>query len=156
MITHLPIFGTILGAMVLLYGIWSRSSATLKAAYLIFVVSAIGAGIAYSSGEAAEEAVENLAGVAQEGIEEHEEFAINALIASIILAVLSLVGIFVAVRKSGVSGMVAYLVLATSLITFGLAAWTGYLGGQIRHTEITSVDVQYYQDQNSRDAEEDD
>jgi hypothetical protein len=58
-ITHLPIFGSILGALVLGYGFLSKSDSTKIASYFLFIISAIGAGIAYITGEGAEEAVEN-------------------------------------------------------------------------------------------------
>jgi uncharacterized membrane protein len=32
----------------------------------------------------------------------------------------------------------AFVILLISLISFGLVARTGYLGGQIRHTEISN------------------
>lgn len=156
MTTHLPIFGTILGAGVLLYGLRVKSNNTLIAAYLIFLVSAIGAGVAYLTGEAAEETVEHLAGIATGTIEDHEEFAVNALIASIALGVLSLGGWFFALRKSVVSRVIAAVIFVGALVTFGLAAWTGYLGGQIRHTEVSSAAMQYDQGEDLRQVDEDD
>ena len=56
-ITHLPIFGALLGTLVLIHGIWSKSIQTKIAAFNLFIISAIGAGIAYATGEGAEEAV---------------------------------------------------------------------------------------------------
>lgn len=53
MITHLPIFGSILGALVLAYGIYVKSEQTKSAAYYLFIIAAIGAGIAYATGESA-------------------------------------------------------------------------------------------------------
>ncbi|MDX2250509.1 MAG: hypothetical protein SF052_27255 [Bacteroidia bacterium] len=83
MITHLPIFGSILGALVLTYGLWTKSHQTKVAAYFLLIISAIGSGIAYLTGEA-------------------RTFAV--------------------------------VTLFVSLISFGLVAQTGYLGGKIRHT----------------------
>lgn len=53
-ITHLLIFSSILGSLVLVYGLWTKSIQTKIAAYNIFVISAIGVGIAYLIAEAAE------------------------------------------------------------------------------------------------------
>lgn len=142
MITHLPIFGSILGALVLGYGIWSKSSQTTSAAYLIFMISAIGAGIAYLTGEEAEETVENIAGVSQNIIEQHEDFAIYALIGLIVLGVASLISLIVAYKRKSLTKYAAIATLIVSLISFILIARTGYLGGQIRHTEINSTSVQ--------------
>ena len=139
LITHLPIFGSILGGLVLIHGLWTKSNQTKVAAYNLFIVSAIGAGIAYLTGEAAEETVESIQGIAKNMIDEHEDSAVFALISLIILGVSSIVGIFLTVRKSAWISKVAIVILFISLISFGLVARTGYLGGQIRHTEINNL-----------------
>jgi hypothetical protein len=41
-ITHLPIFGTLLGVLVLIQGIWAKRRPTLIAAYSVFVFQGIG------------------------------------------------------------------------------------------------------------------
>ena len=43
LINHLPVFGSILGAMVLVHGLYAKSDATKIAAYNIFTLSSIGA-----------------------------------------------------------------------------------------------------------------
>jgi uncharacterized protein YacL len=139
LITHLPIFGSILGGLVLAHGLWTNSNQTNIAAYNLFIISSIGAGIAYLTGEAAEESVENLQGVIESSIKQHEEFALFALISLIILGLSSLIGLFLTLKKSPMTKTMAFVILFVSLISFGLVARTGYLGGQIRHTEISSI-----------------
>lgn len=138
LITHLPIFGSILGGLVLAHGLWTKSNQTKMAAYNLFIISAIGAVIAYLTGEAAEERVENIQGVVEATIKQHEEFALFALVSLIVLGVSSIIGLFLTLRKSKLITTTAFVILAISLISFGLVARTGYLGGQIRHTEINS------------------
>lgn len=138
LITHLPIFGSILGGLVLAHGLWTKSNQTKIAAYNIFIISAIGAGIAYLTGEAAEETVENVQGIADNMIEQHEDFAVFALVSLIILGVASIGGLFLTLRKSALTSTAAIVILFISLISFGLVARTGYLGGQIIHTEINN------------------
>ncbi|MFC6876886.1 hypothetical protein ACFQZF_10260 [Flavobacterium myungsuense] len=53
LIAHFPIFGSILGGLVLPFGIWTKSNQTKIAAYNLFIISSIGAGIAYFTGEGA-------------------------------------------------------------------------------------------------------
>jgi uncharacterized membrane protein len=139
LITHLPIFGSILGSLVLAHGLWTKSNQTKIAAYNLFIISSIGAGIAYFTGEAAEETVENIQGVVESTIKTHEEFALFALISLIILGAASIIGLFLTLRKSPLTRTLAFIILLISLISFGLVARTGYLGGQIRHTEINSA-----------------
>ncbi len=137
-ITHLPIFGSLLGGLVLVHGLWTKSNATKIAAYNVLILSAIGAGIAYFTGEGAEESVEHLQGVVEATIQPHEESALFALISLIVLGVASLIGLFVTLRNLAVARATAFVILLISIISFGLVARTGYLGGQIRHTEINN------------------
>ncbi len=150
LITHLPIFGSILGGLVLAHGIGTKSMQTNIAAYYILILSAIGAGIAYLTGEGAEETVEKLPGVIESSIKQHEEIALYALIALIILGVTALIGCILTYRKSNLSSSFAFVVLLFSMISFGLVARTGYLGGQIRHTEIVNAPI------NAIDKDDDD
>ena len=138
LITHLPIFGSILGTLVLIHGIWTKSNQTKSAAYNLFAISSIGAVIAYLTGEAAEESVENIQGIAKEVIEQHEDFAIIGLVALIILGIVALISLFITYKKVTLANKAAYITLFFSIISFALIARTGYLGGQIRHTEVRS------------------
>lgn len=135
-ISHLPIVGSILGAMVLGFAIFRENNDTKIAAYGLFILSAIGAGIAYATGEGAEESVEKLPGVMESIIERHEDFAIYSLISLIVLGVVSLAALFLNKRFVGVSKTIAVGIFFLAVVSFGLVARTGYLGGQIRHTEI--------------------
>ncbi|MFM2376213.1 MAG: hypothetical protein RLZZ165_1310 [Bacteroidota bacterium] len=137
-ITHLPIFGSILGAIVMAQALWTRSNPTKIAAYTVFILSAIGASVAYLTGEGAEETVEGLQGVAEGMIEQHEEFAMFALGSMLLLGLASIAGLLLTLRKSALTRTMATVILLVSLVSFGLAVRTGYLGGQIRHTEISA------------------
>jgi uncharacterized membrane protein len=103
------------------------------------IISSLGAGIAYLTGEPAEESVEHLQGVSENMIHEHEEFALFALIGLIITGVLALIGLYMTIKRSARTRTIAQITLLVSLVSFGLVAWTGYLGGQIRHTEINAA-----------------
>lgn len=138
LITHLPVFGSILGALVLGYGMWTKSNQTKNAANFIFILSAIGAGIAYLTGEAAEEAVEHIQGVSENIIELHEDAAMYSLISLIALGVMSVIALVLNRFKPSLIKSISTLTLVVSLISFGLVARTGYLGGQIRHSEIAA------------------
>lgn len=138
LITHLPIFGSILGGLVLTYGLWTKSDHTKISAYIVLTISSIGGGVSYLTGEAAEETAEEIQGVAKNMIEEHEEFAGIAIISILLLGVVSIPGLILTSRKSSLTSTLAVVTLIISVITFGLVARTGYLGGQIRHTEINS------------------
>lgn len=106
------------------------------AAYYIFIASAIGAGIVYYTGEGAEEAVENIPTISNHIIEEHEEFAIFALVSFIGLGICSLLALVFTLKNTSFAKPMALITLTITLVSFVLVARTAYLGGQIRHTEI--------------------
>lgn len=139
LLNHLPIFGSILGGLVLVHGLWTKSNQTKIAAYNILVISSVAAVITYLTGEAAEESVENIQGVSKDLIDRHADFAVFALVALISLGVASLLGLFLTIKNSPSARTIAFVTLFISLISFGLIARTGYIGGQIRHTEINST-----------------
>ena len=134
MLNHFPIIGTLLGTGVMVYGYFTRSEATQRAALLTWFLMALAAIPVFLTGEPAEESVEGLAGVSEALIEQHEEAAELALWVMEALGLLSLAAFFLKANNKILTGVA----FALSLITFGLMARTGYLGGQIRHTEIRS------------------
>ncbi|MES2517395.1 MAG: hypothetical protein V4585_04755 [Bacteroidota bacterium] len=141
MITHLPIIGSILGGLVLAHGLWTQNEQTKMAAYFVLIISTFGAIVAYLTGEGAEKSVENIQGVLESRIHEHESFALVALVSLIILGVASLIGLLVSVKNTPLSQTVAAVIILMSLVSFGLIARTGYLGGQIRHTELNPAEL---------------
>ena len=154
LINHFPIIGSIIGCFVLGYGIWSKSIQTKIAAYYVLLASTAGAVIAYLTGEGAEEIIENIQGISKEMLDQHEDFSLISLVVIIILGIFSIIGLFLTIRKSTLSNTVAVITLLTSLVSFGLIARTGYLGGQIRHTEINSAGTN--NEQNNREKNETD
>ncbi len=136
LITHLPVFGSILGAIVLAYGLFSKSNHTISASYLVLILSALGAVISYFTGESAEELVEQIPGVLKKRIHEHEEAALFALISQIALGLNALVGLIFNLKNLNKARLIAQIALFVSLFCFTVIVRVGYLGGQIRHTEI--------------------
>lgn len=60
LINHLPVFGSILGGIVLAYGIFTKTRETITAAYILMIISAASACVAYFTVEAAEDTVEDI------------------------------------------------------------------------------------------------
>ena len=134
LLNHFPIIGTLLGAGIMAYGYYAQSEPTKKAALLTWVAMALVAIPVFLTGEPAEESVENLAGVSEAIIEQHEEAAELAFWVMEALGLFALLSFFI--RGEGTRRAIVGATFALSLVTFGLMAYTGYVGGQIRHTEI--------------------
>lgn len=137
-LNHFPIIGTLGGIVVLLYGLIRKSNDTKVLGALLILAMAIISVIVMETGEAAEEVVEKVPGISEAAMEAHEDAAKIAngiLIASGVLALISLVLHFF--KKNAVTiAMSATLVLSS--VAFGFMGYTGYLGGKIRHTETTT------------------
>ncbi|HEY0897659.1 MAG TPA: hypothetical protein VGE15_13960 [Sphingobacteriaceae bacterium] len=136
MISHFPVFGSLFGALVLGYGLWAGSSSTKRSAYIIFTLSAAGALLAYLTGEGAKDTVKSLTETPRNSIRGHRDLALYAVAASAGLGILSLTCLITRFKSRSASHALAVIILLLAWITFAVTAWTGYLGLQIRHTEM--------------------
>jgi uncharacterized membrane protein len=135
-LNHLPVVGTLLGLLLLLFGLARRSDEVQKAALAVFVLAALLAVPTYFTGESTEEIVEHLPGVSEVLIEQHEDAALVAFVAlgALGLAALSALALFR--RSDRMASRLVTLSLLLAVATSGLMLRTANLGGRIRHTEI--------------------
>lgn len=135
-VNHLPIVGTVFGILILLTGMILRNPSIKRTAAGVFVLSAVFAAIAFSTGEGAEETVEGLPGVSEAMIGQHEDIADLFLLLSGITGILALFTLIADVLKWK---FITALYIVTALSSVGslvLAKQVGTTGGAIRHTEI--------------------
>ncbi len=135
LVNHAPILGAFFALALLLASFWYGRDVLLRTGLVVLVGVALVAGAAKLSGEPAEDAVEEMPGVTRAAIHEHEEMADIAFLAAAGLGVLAL-GALVRWRRTPVPIIAARVALAGTLGVAGLMAYTGLLGGQIRHTEV--------------------
>lgn len=135
LVNHLPIFSVLFGLVLLLASLIWAPDVLRRTAFAVFIVTAIAAAVADLSGEPAEDAIRGFPGVRREVIHEHEEMGEKAYIAAGILGVLSLAAL-VRWRRSPVPRGAAYGVLVGAVVVGGMMAYTGLLGGRVRHTEV--------------------
>lgn len=136
-LNHVPALGVLFAGALLGSALWYRSAQFQRVALVMMVGCALVAVPVYLTGEGAEEAVEGIAGVSEAAIDRHADAAAASVVAIGILGGLALVGAFAFRKAAAVPTILAAGLLALTLTTTGLFAWTGYLGGQIRHTELT-------------------
>ncbi|MEN9698948.1 MAG: hypothetical protein RLZZ301_146 [Bacteroidota bacterium] len=130
---HLPILGVMFAVLLLVFAVINKQQNTTFSAYLIMLVAGIGGIIAYFTGEAAEESVEHLPGISEKIIHLHEEMAENVLLLIFLLTASSVLGIWAHVSGSRYAKKFETYMLVLGIICFVLFAFTGYLGGHIRH-----------------------
>lgn len=138
LLNHFPIIGTLLGVGVMVYGYLISSDQVKKTALWTWAAMALLAIPVFLTGEPAEESVEGIAGVSEALIEEHEEAATVAIWLMEALGLLSIVALAMGKAKSVLSKPLVMVSTILGLAVFGAMARTGYLGGQIRHSEIRS------------------
>ena len=116
-VNHLPIIFPIVGVIVMITGLISKSEAVKRTAFMIFVFGALAAIAAMNTGEGAEEVVENINGVSENFIESHEEAAETFAILSYILGGISLLGLWASFKQKSFSSLIS---IATLIFAFAV------------------------------------
>ena len=135
LLNHTPILGSLFGALLLLFAVLRRNDGLIRAGLLTVVVAAALAIPTNLTGEGAEKVVQHLPGVSQDLIERHSAAADLALWALEATAALALVSLLLLGRRPTTSTLLTRLTVVGTLVSFGLMARAGTLGGQIRHPE---------------------
>ena len=115
-VNHLPIIFPIVGVIVMITGLISKSEAVKRTAFMIFVFGALAAIAAMNTGEGAEEVVENINGVSENFIESHEEAAETFAILSYILGGISLLGLWASFKQKSFSSIISIATLIFALL----------------------------------------
>lgn len=155
-VNHFPIVGLILGILVMLIGVLAKSTITRRVALFLFFIAGITAMISVSTGEGAEEIVEQLSEKNTFGIDcpdaitatvekanethflihEHEEKAEELMPIMWGLMVLSLIALFLEFKKKSMAFTASIIVLLIAVIAVYFAKEVGTSGGEISHPEI--------------------
>jgi uncharacterized membrane protein len=130
---HFPILGSLFGVLLLVVALVKPNLNTTLSAYLILILGGIGGFVAYFTGEPAEESIEHVAGISHKLIHVHEEMAENALIFVFLLTAAAVVGLWAERAQWNSAKKIERFTLVVGIIAFILFAFTGYLGGHIRH-----------------------
>lgn len=134
-LTHVPVILSFTGLAFLLGSFFIKNAMLTKVAFFTLAAAALFAIPVYLTGEGTEHAIENLPGVSEPIIEEHEEIAKIALIVIIITGLAAVAGIFF-INREKLAKLLRIGVVILALVSAGLLAQTAHLGGQVRHSEI--------------------
>lgn len=144
---HIPIIGVPFALFILLIGLWRKNEALKQVSYLIFGILAIATVGVYFLGNGGEDFIEGLPGVSEAAIEEHEEFALFALLSVVFTGIVALFGFLrygglgflfgkEAAEGSSAPSWLGLVVLVLGLVSAAMLGYTGRLGGVIRHPEF--------------------
>ena len=134
-LNHAPLFLSLIGGLLLIVGMIKKNETVKIISLYMLVAAAVFTAPVYLTGEGTEELVENMAGVNEAAIEEHEEMAKLSLIIIIVSGVVALLGLLTR-KKESLSKIILGGAVLLSLASFGTMAQTAHLGGLIRHSEI--------------------
>lgn len=137
LVNHIPITGSLIGLLVLAYGILRKSPSVIKSAYWLFVLLAVSAIVAAQTGEGAESLILDAKLASKDIIERHVEASVIAEWTLVAVGLASLAALFIN-RLKTLRGL-PVMIFILALIAAGLMAWTGLLGGEIMHKEIRPV-----------------
>ncbi len=136
LLNHFPIIVMIVGFLIMVGGFLFKSEILKRAAYCIFILSAITAIPTFLSGGEAEEVVEEINGIDEQFITVHEETAEVFATLLYVLGGISLIGLWANWKKKSYSNIISFVIIAFALIVLFYGKKTGTTGGEIRHTEI--------------------
>jgi uncharacterized membrane protein len=137
LVNHAPIFGAFfaLGLFIASY-LWAPD-VLRRTAFVFLIFTGLAAGASDLTGEPAVHAVRGLPGIKREITDEHESMGEKSFIVASIAGVLA-IGLLVKSRQVPVSNGAATTGLIASVIVSAMMAYTGLLGGRVRHTEVRS------------------
>ena len=135
-VNHLPIIFPVVGIIILLIGIFSKSEVTKRNAYIIFVLGAITSIAAMGTGEGAENSATKIAGLSENLIKKHEEVSEIFAALTYVLGAISLVALIASFRNSVISKYAPFVVGILAIVCLLFAQKVGTTGGEIKHTEI--------------------
>lgn len=146
-LNHIPVIGIPFGTAILTYAFLRKSAEIRTLGLLVFIAIALITIPTYVAGKAAEDMVEDLPGVSERLIDNHQRAATIALVATSVLGGLALIRLLTPARFAAIGGPMTILILVLSLGVAGWLARTANLGGQIRHSEIRDSSVSVGEDE---------
>lgn len=135
LVNHAPILGALFAVTLLIASFVFAPDVLRRTALVVLVAVGVAGAAANYSGEPAEDAIRGFPGVRRALIHEHEEFGEKSFIAAAVVGVLAL-GALIRWRRAPMPQSVTLCTLAGAAVVSGMMAYTGLLGGQVRHTEV--------------------
>ena len=134
LVNHFPIVGTILGLMILIWGVSLRNISIKNTACFLFIIAAVFTVFSMATGEGAEELVEDMPAIGHEIIHNHEELAEKFAIVMYLLGVVSVIGLITNFRNHPKATFFSYVIVVIAVVAVFLSVKVGTSGGEIRHT----------------------
>jgi hypothetical protein len=136
-LNHLPIYGSILGALALAISLVLRSRAAQITALIITLLAGASAYPVLVTGQRAYKAIRSMADDSgAEALDEHMDRAEKTIGVFYFLAALAIAGLIVPIKWPKSAVPLAALALVTALLCSGIGVYIAQAGGQVRHAEF--------------------
>jgi hypothetical protein len=136
-LNHLPIYGTILGALALAVSLMLRSRAAQITALILALIAGVSAYPVLVSGQRAYKTIRGLSDDAgADWLDEHMDRAEKTIAAFYFLAALALAGLLIPIKWPKSAFPLAALTLVVAILCSGIAVYIAQPGGRVRHPEF--------------------
>lgn len=139
LLNHIPILGSIFGLLLLLYAMVVKSDEIKRVCFGVFVITALMTIPVFLTGDGAARIVRALPDVSRDIIREHDNAATYSIIAAELLGAVSLLAWWLTRNGKKLATWLLVLVVVLSVFSSVIAARTGQLGGQVRHSEVRAL-----------------
>lgn len=136
MVNHFPLAGLIFSLLLLLASWLFKSKDLMRAGLVGIFLTGLVTIPTFFTGESAEEAMEQLPGISEQLIKNHEEAAEKAIWLIGATALTAIFIFLIQIKKKATSKWLITLLVILSVLSVAVLAWTNNLGGQISHPEI--------------------
>ena len=135
-LNHFPIILSFVAVAISCWGLLCKNAEIKKVGLSLIIATSVFAGIAFLTGEPAEEVLEKWPSFSKELVHEHEEAGEAALIISIAAGVFAIATVILNKKRSSIAHYAFLLSLAIATLSVFAFLRTGHLGGIIKHEEI--------------------
>lgn len=142
LLNHLPIYGTMLGALALVISLVLRSRAAQITALTLTLIAGASAYPVLRTGQMGYKTVRGLSDdPGADWLDEHMDRAEKTIGAFYFLALLALASLLVPMRWPRTGWPLAAVTLAVAVICSGIAVYIAQPGGRVRHPEFRPSDT---------------
>lgn len=153
---HLPLFTLAFGVVFLLISLLKNNSMFRKTGLIIIVLGGLFSIPAFLSGEEAEHFVEELSGISEHYLEEHEELGETAFYTNLVAGIAALIALFTGAMFEKYRKFVDTTVLLISFAGLGITIIAAKHGGQIRRPELWNTqEIQEHSHEEHHDDHDD-
>lgn len=137
-LNHIPLIGLGFTTILLIIALLRKSDELMNISLIFVILVALWIIPAYLTGEPAEEMVEDMTGISERLVQDHEEAGEIAFIFIEALGALALISLILRRYSEKVGKLLTLITLLGLIVGGGLIGWTANLGGKINHPEIRS------------------